>query len=148
MTKDYDIANAWALALEDDLGLAAFCTQRFGKAPQVMLGVGSGKNPLGEADAPYIMVIPLRNQDGFEEQTARPEIIVSFGLVDTTRETFGTNGTKARGYESIKLFEELVLAVLAATDFAPSRWEGENDQPGKHFFIRHIRYECDIPNTI
>lgn len=147
MTKDYDTANAWSLALEDDLELAAFCQSRFGKAHQVMLGVGFGK-PLGEADAPYLMVIPLRNQDGLEEAMAVPEVIISLGIVDETQESFGARGTKARGYESVQLFEKHVLRVLGTTDFAPSRWEGENDQPGKHFFIRHIRFECDIPRTI
>ncbi|MBU1040140.1 MAG: hypothetical protein KKF77_03450 [Proteobacteria bacterium] len=147
MATDYDIADAWAQALEADTELTAFCVSRFGKAPQVMLGVGFG-NALGENDTPYIMVIPLRNQDGFEEELAVPEVVLSIGVVDTTSETFGTRGIRARGYKSLDLFEGLILSVLKDTDYAPSRWEGENDQPGEYFFIRHIRYACDIPRTI
>lgn len=147
MSTDYDIADAWSQALENDLELTEFCVDRFGKAPQIMLGVGFG-DPLGEKDAPYIMVIPLRNQDGFEDDMAVSEVVLSMGVVDQTQETFGTRGTRARGYQSLSLLESHALRVLRDTDYAPSRWEGENDQPGKHFFIRHIRYACDIPSTI
>lgn len=148
MPSDYDVANAWAIALEASATLASFCQQRFGKSPKVSLGMDFGNENLTERDAPYLIVIPLRSKGGFEADYDVPSVVISVGVVDQARETFGTHGTRARGYGSLDELEALICTVLDSTEFTPSTWDGENDQLGKHFYTRHILFECVIPRTL
>jgi len=148
MPSDYDVANAWAIALDASATLAGYCQERFDKPMQVSLGMDFGSENLTERDAPYAIVIPLRSKGGFETDYDVPSVVISIGVVDKVRETFGVHGTRSRGYGSLNQLEDIISKVLDSTEFTPSTWDGENDQLGKHFFVRHILFECVIPRTI
>lgn len=57
-----EIHQRLAKALANNPRVIAFCTEKYGKAPRVMLGLG--RNKLKESDCPFIVVFPGQKTEG------------------------------------------------------------------------------------
>ena len=147
MPTDNQIATLWAAALESSCAIADLCTQRFGKEQFVRKGLRHG-HELGEDDAPFLVVVPFADLDGFEAEQSTAKVVLTIGIKDNVVEPLGHRGESARGTDSMDLMEQAVLGVLGATQEPPSRWTGEYECPGPDFYIRHILYEIDAIRTI
>ncbi len=146
IADSFAIAAAWAQALANDLALAQFCQERFEKAPAILLGFPQGEQP-GQREAPYVAVIPVKDEDGPEMGTATQVVLVACGFVD--KQIVSSGSVEAlRGFESARLFDQLVQDVLVATDYPPSRREAELANPGKGFFERLSFHEIDQDSTL
>ena len=147
MQDSYDIANSWLEALASSVPLAAFCQERFNKNPTVVLGERPGEKH-GEDEAPFVLIIPVHDKGGYESDQSQSTALVVLGLKDRETVSVGAYGTRERGYESQGLFEGVVLACLADTDFPPSHWEGQTAQPSPWYFERYTFLEIIQTRTI
>ena len=146
MDESYEIAHSWFMALADSLALADFCQDNFATAPTVLLGFPMDDKP-GQHIAPYVVVIPVEDQGGFEAKTSVSTVAVGMGLEDKATVQTGA-AIEHRGYQTVRLLEKVVLQVLEETDFPPSRWKGETGRPGRAYFERLTFYQIDQARTI
>lgn len=147
MEESYDIAFAWAQALASNTDLSAFCVERFGKAQSVVLGFDPVERR-GEPDVPFVLVIPMKDKGGFEEEQSQSVVLVVLGLDDDQTLQDASGAAIVRGFASLSLFESAARAVLRETDFPPSGWEGESSRPGEAYFERHVFYHVNQDRTI
>lgn len=146
IADSFTIAEAWAKALADDLALAQFCQERFGKTPAILLGFPQGEEP-GQRESPYVAVIPVKDEDGPDVATGTQTVLVACGFVD--KQVVSAGGVESlRGFESARQFDRVVQDVLVATDYPPSRREAELANPGKGFFERLSFHEIDQDSTL
>jgi hypothetical protein len=146
MHESYEIARCWFEALSGSATLAQFCQARFGELPEITMGRRLGEQG-GESKCPYVALLPLTDQGGFEVETATSEVAIGLGCIDQEEIAVGT-GVLLRGLESIREFERVVLTVLENTEIPPSSWSGRTAQPGRFYFERAVVYEINQDRTI
>ena len=144
---DNELANFWATEIEASETIAALCQALFGKAPLVRQGWRKG-HELGEQDVPFVVVLPLSDEDGFEAEISTAKVVVTIGIVDREWIKFGANGQRSRGLESMERVEAALRDLLGETSDPPSRWTAEYEIPGPDFYVRSILYETDNLRTI
>jgi len=148
MPESYDIALAWSTALSGSPDIAAYCQNLFGKRAHVTLGAPY-TDTLNEKDAPYIIVLPAKDEGGFEAQLAVSTVAVVLGIhCQETQPIDQGEDLEILGYRLLRGFEQTVVSVLAQTEFAPSTWEGETSRPGRALFERAVFYEIEQHRTI
>lgn len=147
MEEAHDIARIWFDALVGSSDLDAFCTERFGAGVNVLLGVPT-EDKAGQDQAPYVAVVPLKDDGGYEVEQAESTIVLDLGIVDKQRIKVGANGLILRGHESLGLFVAAARNILAETDFPPSSWEIEAAPPMSHFFEAICFFKVDQDRTI
>jgi hypothetical protein len=147
MATDNEIASLYAAALESSATIADLCRELFGKEQFVRQGLHEGRE-LSEKNAPFFVVLPFSDADGFEAEESTVKVVITIGLVDRTWVKLGQRGERARGLDSMEQVEAALREVLGDTQEPPSRWTGEYENPGPDFFIRHILFEIENINTI
>ncbi len=148
MAESYDIAHVWAQALSSSADVAALCQTLFGKRAMIMLGAPYTE-ALSDADAPYILVLPAKDEGGFEEAQAVSMVAVVLGVASTEDESLGQqNDIEILGYRLLRTLEKAVTETLKDTEFAPSSWEGETARPGRSLFERALFYSINQDRTI
>jgi hypothetical protein len=146
MAEAYDIVKCWSEELAQSATLAAFCRERFGTGPHVLLGYALTSRP-DERRAPWILLLPMEQDGGYEAEAEESRVLLAFGVIDSEVVTSGAL-TEQRGHASIKLFEEAIRQVLSATDWPPSTWGGEYVQPADDYYEAHRIYTYHETNTL
>lgn len=147
MDESYEIAFAWSQALASNTDLAAFCVERFGRAPSVQLGFDAVEKH-GEPHTPYVLVVPMSDKGGFEVEQAHSVVLLVLGLEDEEVVQDSSGAAIVRGFQSLRLFDSMALAVLEQTQFPPSAWEAESSRPGEALFEKHAFYQVNQDRTI
>jgi len=146
MAEVYDIVACWARELAQSANLAAFCAERFGSAPHVLLGYRNTGRP-DERLAPWILLLPMEQDGGNEAENEESKVLLAFGVIDDQIVKSGAL-TELRGHASLKLFESAIRAVLSASDWPPGTWGGEYVQPADNYFEAHRIYIVTDTNTL
>jgi len=144
---DNETATLWSTEIEASADIATLCQSLFSKTPLVRHGLREG-HELGERDAPFFVVVPFSDFDGFEAENSTAKVVVTIGILDREWIAFGTRGQRARGLESMERIECALRTLLGETSEPPSRWTAEYANPGPDFYVRSILFETDNLRTI
>lgn len=105
-----EIVSAWRDKLLSSTPIAEFCTNNFGSALTLQVG-SDDRNMLGEKDAPFLNIIPLRSTPGLSQQEVSWDIDIDLGILDDVFEDYGSNGAREmRGIYRLDQFAKLVIA--------------------------------------
>lgn len=146
-STSFDVAQTWYEALRVDTGLVEFCRDRFGELPRFRLGMNPRSKP-GHQDCPYVMIVPVRDRDGWEADAGEHGVAVVLGFADDERVTDAEDALRYRGFETAMEFEALVRLRLDATNYPMSAWEGETVVPGNGQFERIMQVTVTVPRTL
>ena len=104
-----EIHRRLAQALASNANVVAFCTEKYGKAPRVLLGLGRQK--LQESDCPFIVVFPGQKTEGTVLGQFTYKISVGWCVYNEAVET--ANGvTYMAGSDDVDALGEILLAAV------------------------------------
>jgi hypothetical protein len=141
------ISRVWFDALFGSPELEAFCQDRFNAGLTVLLGVPE-EDKAGQDIAPYIAIVPLTDNGGFEAEQDESTLCLDLGIYDAQRQRVGATSEILRGVESLGLFFSAVCQVLGETEYPPSRWEAETPTSIQNFFEAVCFFHVDRTRTI
>lgn len=104
-----EIHRRLAQALASNPNVIAFCTEKYGKAPQVLLGLG--RNKLKEGDCPFIVVFPGTKTEGTVLGQFTYKVSVGWCIFNDAVETVG-GVTSLAGTDDVDELGEILLAAV------------------------------------
>ena len=108
--KISDIVNKWKEALVSSEEINAFCMERYGRQPQIRIGVNK-KRPPTESDCPVIVLRPGAKREGEYEETYTYVISVGWAIRNETEYVVGRT-YEMQGTEEVDDLGQLILQEI------------------------------------
>lgn len=106
-----DVIGKWRDALKASAAIQTYCTAKYGKTPNIYVGM-NGKNPPVDSACPFIILYPGAKTEGLELQEYTYKVPIGWAIIQETSTVTG-NVTEYAGVAECDGLGQLIYLELA-----------------------------------